>query len=127
LQAPPRIVAVVEDDPSMRRSVARLLTARGFATEAFASAEEFLQRHAGVDVGCLVLDIHLRGMTGIELRSRLEAAGRSVPIIFITAIDDSALERETRRAGCIEYLCKPFAAECLIGAVGKALAEPQPD
>jgi FixJ family two-component response regulator len=68
-----------------------------------------------------VLDIHLGGMSGIELRSRLKDAGSSLPVIFITAVDDAALERQGAKAGCVAYLHKPFSAALFIGAVNKAL------
>ena len=88
------VVAVVEDDAAMRKSIGRLLDASGYATEVFASAEELLQS-AVVDIAVgLVLDIHLPGMSGIELRRHLRAAGSKVPVIFITAFDDDATREE---------------------------------
>jgi FixJ family two-component response regulator len=120
-------VAVVEDDPSMLRSVERLLNAHGFATEGYSSAEAFLHRDTATRIGCIVLDIHLGGMSGIELRSRLKDAGSSLPVIFITAVDDKALELEGAQAGCVAYLHKPFPASSLIGAVSKALADSSTD
>ena len=80
-----RTVAVVEDDPSMRRSVERLLNAHGFATEGYASAEAFLGRTSGSQAVCVILDIHLDGMTGIELRRQLTVSGSALPVIFMTA------------------------------------------
>jgi FixJ family two-component response regulator len=119
------IVAIVEDDSSVLRSVARLLNAYGFATEMFASAEAFLCRDVATEVSCVVLDIHLDGMSGIELRRRLQASGSCVPVIFMTGIDDRDLETRARRTGCVAYLHKPFPADLLIGAVNEALADPQ--
>lgn len=116
-------MAVVEDDPSMRKSVERLLNANGFVTEAYASTEGFLERNAANQIDCLVLDIHFDGMSGIELRRHLKAAGSKVPVIFITAVDDGALEQQAFQAGCIAYLHKPFPAASLIGAINKALAD----
>ena len=121
MERAPRTVAVVEDDPSMRRSVERLLNAHGFATEGYSSAETFLHGDTKNRIGCLVLDIHLNGMSGIELRHRLKDAGSSLPVIFITAVDDKALELEGTQAGCVAYLHKPFPAVLLIGAVNRAL------
>jgi FixJ family two-component response regulator len=109
----------------MLRSVARLLNAHGFAVEMFTSAEAFLCRDAAREVACAVLDIHLDGMSGIELRRRLQASGSCVPVIFMTGIDDRDLEARARRTGCVAYLHKPFPADLLIGAVNKALANPQ--
>lgn len=121
LESPPRTVAVVDDDPSMRRSVERLLNANGFATEGYASAEAFFNRGDASRIGCLVLDIHLGGMSGVELWHRLKASGTALSVIFITAVEDEALEREVLKAGCVAYLHKPFPAEFLISAVNKAL------
>jgi FixJ family two-component response regulator len=123
LESFPRTVAVVEDDPSMRRSVERLLNVHGFPTEGYSSAETFLSRDAVSKIVCIVLDVHLGGMSGIELRRRLKDSGSRLPIIFITAVDDDALELEAAEAGCIAYLHKPFPATLLIAAVDRALAD----
>ena len=74
--------------------------------------------------GCLVLDIHLGNMSGIELRRRLANIGSSLPVIFITAVDDAALEQDARAAGCLAYLHKPFAAKLLISAIHQAMSKP---
>ena len=115
-----KLVAVVDDDPSMLRACEDLLDAHGFATKVFASAEEFLDRGAAAQFDCLLLDIDLGGMSGITLRRRLEASGSMVPVIFMTALDDEATRREALQAGCTAYLRKPFAARQLIDAIGKA-------
>ncbi|MFS2176889.1 response regulator transcription factor [Rhizobium pisi] len=122
MELPPSIVAVVEDDPSMRRSVRRLLNAYGFVTEEFSSAEAFLSRDAASKVECLVLDIDLGGMSGIELQRRLRDCGSKLPVIFITALEESAVKADAVQAGCIAYLHKPFPGALLINAVNKALA-----
>ncbi|NRP75355.1 Transcriptional regulatory protein FixJ [Ensifer psoraleae] len=121
LESPLRTVAVVEDDPSMRRSVERLLNANGFATEGHSSAEAFLSRADASRIGCVVLDIHLGGMSGVELWQRLKASGVNLSVIFITAVEDEALELEAVKAGCVAYLHKPFPAELLVSAVNRAL------
>jgi FixJ family two-component response regulator len=112
----------VEDDPSMRRSVRRLLNADGFAVEEFPSAEAFLCRDPDSRVACVVLDIDLPGMSGLELRSRLKAACSALPIIFITAIDDDAVKRAAVQLGCVAFLRKPFPAKSLIDSVRNALS-----
>jgi FixJ family two-component response regulator len=114
-------VAVVEDDPSMRKSIERLLNTHGFATEGYSSAETFLSRDAAGQIDCIVLDIHFDGMSGVELRYHLKASGSKVPVIFITAVDDDALERKVLQAGCVAYLHKPFPTALLISAITKAL------
>jgi FixJ family two-component response regulator len=121
LERPPSIVAVVEDDPSMRRSVQRLLNAHGFLTEEYSSAEDFLSHSAAIKIDCLVLDVDLGGMSGIELQRRLSASGSKLPVIFITALEDGVLEAEAAQAGCTAYLHKPFAANLLINAINSAL------
>jgi FixJ family two-component response regulator len=111
------LVAVVEDDVAMRTSIERLLRANGYATAAFASAEEFLESGSGENAIGLVLDIHLGGMSGIELGRRLLAAGLKLPVIFITAHDDERTRSEGIEVGCVDYLQKPFDAARLIKAL----------
>lgn len=114
-------IAVVEDDPSMLKSVQRLLNVHGYTTEGFSSAEAYLGRGVA-KIDCLVLDIDLDGMSGIELQHRLRDSGSKLPVIFMTALEDDALEAEAARAGCIAFLRKPFPAASLIDALDKALA-----
>jgi len=105
----------------MLRAAGDLLDAHGFATVAFSSAEEFLARggHQGID--CVLLDIDLGGMSGIELRRQLKASGSALPIIFMTALEDDVIEQQARKAGCAAFLRKPFAQGALINAIKKAL------
>jgi FixJ family two-component response regulator len=111
------LVAIVDDDASMRTSLERLLQAQHYATVAFASADE-LVRSGVVDSAIgLVLDIHLGGMSGIELRRRLGAAVSTTPVVFITAYDDDKTRDEALAAGCVDYLRKPFDASRLIAAL----------
>jgi FixJ family two-component response regulator len=113
----PKAIAVVDDDASMLKGIERLLGAYGFATKVFASAEAFLDRNAAADVDCLLVDIHLGGMSGIELRHHLTASGCKLPVIFMTAFDDEATRMQAQSAGCIAFLHKPFTADLLIGAI----------
>jgi FixJ family two-component response regulator len=113
----PKTIAVVDDDASMLKGIERLLGAYGFATKVFASAEAFLDRNAAADVDCLLVDIHLGGMSGIELRHHLTASGCKLPVIFMTAFDDEATRMQAQSAGCIAFLHKPFTADLLIGAI----------
>ena len=115
------VVAIVEDDPSMLKGVARLLKAHGFGTEDYTSAEAFLGHAADTRANCLVLDINLGGISGIELQRRLAATGYKLPIIFMTAVESEVDHREAREAGCVAYLRKPFPARQLIDAIGKAV------
>jgi FixJ family two-component response regulator len=115
-----KLVTVVDDDPGMLKAIGRLLQAKGFDVEVFASAEAFLARSATTEAECLVLDIHLGGMSGIELRRRLVAAGSQLPVIFITALDDEATRKKATEAGCVAFLRKPFPSHLLIDAIEKA-------
>jgi FixJ family two-component response regulator len=111
------LVAIVDDDASMRKSIERLLQAKGYATLAFASAEALLRSGAAGEAFGLVLDIHLGGMSGIELRRRLAAAGSTIPVVFITAYDDDKIRDEALAAGCVDYFRKPFDTNLLIAAL----------
>ena len=113
-----KIVAVVDDDASMRVGLERLLQARGFGTEVFPSAEAFLAAATAAD--CLLLDIHLGGMGGFELRRQLSSAGSSLPVIFMTAFDDEAARVEAVSLGCVAYLRKPFSGDLLMNAIADA-------
>jgi FixJ family two-component response regulator len=117
----PWTIAVVEDDPSMLKSVQRLLHVHGFTTEGYSSAEAYLDRSV-TKIDCLVLDVDLGGMSGIELQRQLSDSGSKLPVIFMTALEDDALQAEAVRAGCVAYLRKPFAAAFLLDAIDKALA-----
>jgi FixJ family two-component response regulator len=118
---PRKIVAVIDDDSSTLSAIENLLDAHGFAAKVFASAEDFLDRRAATQVVCLLVDIHLGGgMSGIELRRQLKASGDTIPVIFMTALDNEAVHAEALKAGCIACLRKPFPARQLIDAIGKA-------
>ena len=104
----------------MRRSIERLLRANAFTCATFASAEELLLSGVAEGALALVLDLHLGGMSGIELRRRLQAEGSRVPVVFVTADEDEALHAEARAAGCIDCLQKPFEASRLTEALEKA-------
>ena len=112
-------IGVVEDDPSFLRALGRLLGAAGFSVAPFASAEEFLASDSAGAMSCLVLDVHLGGMSGFDLQQRLMEAGSPIPTVFITAHDD-AITRERARAG-VAYLRKPFREDALLGAIQQAL------
>ena len=118
----PTVVIVVDDNSGFLKSVERLLTVHGFAARAFSSAERLLDSDAARTANCLLLDIHLGGISGIELQRRLTAAGSNCPVIFMTAIDDDTTRKEAMEAGCIAYLKKPFPSQLLLDAIGKAVA-----
>lgn len=115
------VVCVIDDDASLLRALQRLLGAGGFRVKTFSSAEEFLASAYPATTRCLVLDVHLGGLSGFELHERLVAGGRPIPVIFITARDDSATQERARCAGAIDYLRKPFDDELLIAGINRAL------
>jgi FixJ family two-component response regulator len=114
------VVAVIEDDASFRRALSRALGLHGFRTDAFASAEEFLHRQDAERVDCIVLDIHLGGMSGFELQAELAARSTPPPIIFITAFDDPATRQRAQEVGAAGYLQKPFDDQSLVQAINRA-------
>ena len=116
----PRIV-VVEDDASMSQAIERILRVGGFASITFASAEAALEADAATTADCLVLDVHLPGMSGFELYRRLARCGEQVPAIFITAHDEPAVREEAERLRARSYLPKPFSGRALLDAVTLAL------
>jgi len=119
----PPIVCVIDDDASLLRAVRRLLTASGFRVKTFASAETFLGSLTCSDAACLVVDVHLGGLSGFELQERLAAEGCRVPTLFITGRDDDTARERARLAGAIDYLRKPFDEVRLLGAIERALRQ----
>lgn len=115
-----RVIAVIDDDPSVLKGLSLLLRVSGYETEVFASAEAFLQVAATSYANYLVADIHLGGMSGVELRRRLLASGATIAVILMTAVDDEALHKDVIEAGCVAVLQKPFSARMLMDAIAKA-------
>ena len=101
----------------MLQGLNRLLSAHGFRVRTFASAELFLDEIAKCEADCLLLDIHLGGISGIDLQRHLTSSGKNLPVIFMTAIDTEATRQEAFDVGCIAYLKKPFLAKLLIDAI----------
>jgi FixJ family two-component response regulator len=116
-----RLVSVVDDDERLRRSVSNLLTSVGFRVETFASAEEFLLSNHREQTGCLVLDLRMPGMTGLELLARLAVIDSSIPAIILTAHYDDEARRRALQAGAAAFLEKPFRGDDLLDAVRTAL------
>ena len=114
-------IIVVEDDMSMSQAIARLLRLAGHETLVFPSAEALLERGVPPNAGCVILDIHLPGLTGFELHQRLMLAASTTPVIFITAYDDAETQVQAQRAGAFAYLSKPFGGHRLLETVRKAL------
>jgi FixJ family two-component response regulator len=114
-------VVVIEDDAGERTALGRLLHAGGFAPAPYASAEEFLASPPAETPVCLLLDIQLEGMTGLELQDQLNAEGSTIPIIMITASDDSRVRARAERSGCVAFLRKPFEGRALLDTVRSRL------
>jgi FixJ family two-component response regulator len=118
-----RLVCIVDDDESLRRSVSNLLTSVGFRVETFVSAEAFLESIHRENTGCLVVDLRMPGMTGLDLLTHLATAGSRIPAVVLTAHDDNEARRRTLEAGAIAFFGKPFRADALLDAVRSALDE----
>jgi FixJ family two-component response regulator len=113
-------VFLVDDDPSMLKGMRRLLREYGFDTEIFESADALLRKGDFGKASCIILDINLGGMSGIDLRHRLAGEGVSLPVIYITGKDSIATREAAMESGCVAYLTKPFAAKSLIEPVERA-------
>jgi FixJ family two-component response regulator len=120
------LVAIVDDDRSVQRSIKDLMESVGLEVRCFGSAEEFLQSDHWRRTGCLVADIRMPGMSGLQLQARLRAEGSPIPMILITAHDDAQVRTEAMKAGAIEVLFKPFDNDVLLEKVRAAL-EVNPD
>lgn len=115
------VIAIVDDDPSVRRSLHRLLESAGYRGHTFASAEAFLDSLSRSRPACLVLDVHLDGMNGFELQTCLMEAGAEVPIIFITAHDDAGTRARMEQSGAAGHLRKPFDDAALLDLIRRAV------
>jgi FixJ family two-component response regulator len=118
------IVAIIDDDPDVRKATAMLLSAFGYVTYTFNSAEAFLSVAATSKANCLVVDVQLGDISGVELARQLANAGFWFPIIFMTALDDKLISRQAEQLGCVAYLRKPFGADLLIEAIVRAIGHP---
>ncbi|PWT72716.1 MAG: two-component system response regulator [Proteobacteria bacterium] len=116
-----RVVSVVDDDASLRRSVRNLLTSMGFRVETFISAEAFLESMHRDKTGCLVLDLRMEGMDGLELLRHLTVVGTPIPTVILTAHGDDELRDRALQGGAIAFLAKPFHADVLLDAVRTAM------
>jgi len=114
------IVFVVDDDASVRKSLGRLIKAAGYEAEAFASVGEFLARRPYDGPCCLVLDVRMPGMSGLEVQQRLAAAGICLPVIFLTGHADIEMTVRAMKAGAVEFLTKPFHEQELLDAIQAA-------
>ncbi len=117
---------VVDDDDGMSQAIERRLGAAGFQVMKFSSAEALIESGAAARAGCLILDIHLPGLSGFDLHQRLAQRGIARPVIFITAYDDSESQAHAERAGAVGYFTKPFSGQLLVAAIWRALKPESP-
>lgn len=116
------IVYIVDDDPSVRRALRRLIRQQGFDVETAETAGEFLASEHSRRPACLILDVRLPGMSGMDLQSRLAASEPDLPIVVVTAHGEDDIRRRMLAVGAVAFLAKPFEDEALLGAVRSALA-----
>src|SRR6201992_2078184 len=117
----PKMVAVVEDDESYRLAMQRVLKSAGFSVQSFTCAEEFLDSGRQQETGCLIADIRMPGMSGLDLQAKLNADNCPIPTIFITAHGDEKMRLQAMRGGAVMFRAKPFDGDTLIEAVRAAL------
>ena len=117
-----RVVCIVDDDASLRRSLRNLLMSVGFPVETFDSAEAFLEAARRDSVGCVVLDVRMAGMSGLDLMRHLVAAGSRIPVVMLTAHADEETRRRSLEAGAVAFLEKPVRSAALLDAVRTALS-----
>ena len=114
-------ISIVDDDAPVREAIRRLIKSVGLNARAYASAEDFLSADDAHDTSCLILDVQMPGMSGLELQQRLLGSGNQIPIIFVSARSDDHIREQALGAGAVDFLFKPFSEEALVDAVHAAL------
>jgi FixJ family two-component response regulator len=115
------VISIIDDDASVREAVQRFLRALGYVAHAFASADVFLRWSQVTDNSCLIMDVKMPGMTGLELQRQLQIQGFQVPIIFITSVEDESIRTQALNSGAVSFLTKPFEIRTLIKHLEEAL------
>jgi len=115
------LIAIVDDDPSVRRGLQRLIRSAGWKVETFASAQEFLARPSGISPSCLVLDLQLPGLSGLDLQQRMADLGLDIPVVFLTGQGNIPASVKAMKAGAIEFLTKPVDEQNLLKAIEEAI------
>jgi FixJ family two-component response regulator len=126
MRKPQLRVAVVDDEASVRKALRRLLCASGLAAETFASGQEFLEWRKNHRVDCVVLDLQMPGLTGLEVQQHLLRAGVRLPVVIITGHDEPTTHAQCLSAGAAAYLCKPLDDEVLLAAISQAVDNAPP-
>lgn len=117
----PKLIAIIDDDQSVQNALQDLIESEGLSARCFGSAEHFLESEEQLKAACLIADVRMPGMSGLELQARLKAKGCRIPIIFITAHGDAKMRVQAMRDGAVEFLTKPFDDAVLLEAVQAAL------
>lgn len=117
------LIAIVDDDESVRVAMGGMVESFGYAPVTFESADDFLKSDKLPDASCLILDVQMPGMSGLELHSQLIASGRRIPTIFVTAFPDKRVRDRAMRAGGVCFLAKPFGRNDLLGCIESALGK----
>jgi FixJ family two-component response regulator len=115
------LIAVVDDDESMRDAIQTLVQALGYNASTFASADEYLKSEQVHDTSCLISDVQMPGLSGLDLQDHLVARGHCIPVIFITGYPEDSARARAMKAGAIAFLSKPFRSDHFIGCIDKAL------
>jgi FixJ family two-component response regulator len=121
----PSVVAVIDDDSAVRAAIAALVASKGYLVEVYASAEEFIAHVARSEAACLVVDVQLGDLSGIEFGRHLASLGYTFPMIFVTGADDHCLQKQAMALGCIAYLRKPIVSDRLLGAIAESVGQPK--
>ena len=120
-----RLVVVVEDDPASQKTIAPVLRAGGFRAAIYQSAEDYLAAPPASSAVAILIDVHLGGMSGLELQGRLRSDGSTLPVIILTGFDDARTRAQAERLGCVAYLRKPGEAETILALLGRLAATSQ--
>jgi FixJ family two-component response regulator len=121
------LISVVDDDASVRVATDNLLSSHGYRVQTFASAEEFLQSSGLNDSSCVIADVQMPAMSGLDLLAHMRARGYNAPFIFITAFPEESVRTQALKAGAVSFLAKPFAGSVLINCIETALSERRGD
>ena len=119
------VVAIIDDNELVRQAIAYLISSGGYGTEVYASAEDFIDRVMDSEASCLLADVHLKNLSGVELTRHLSWLGLVLPVILMTGADDQTLRRKALELGCVAYLRKPLCQRLLFEAITEAAGRPR--
>lgn len=123
MTSPAPVIHIVEDDASVLKGLSRLLRAWGYEVRASDGARQFLEALDDGPVACVIVDVHMPGLTGLQLQGALKRAGRPIPMVFVTGHGDASAQREALAEGAVAFLKKPFTDRELLAAIEQALAQ----